>query len=395
MTVFRNFFFITIAIVYFLSCSNNTDNYKIVEEKNELADTVMECETDTILTVVEDSKKLPNIILLIGDGMGLSQISSSFYFGDETPNFRRFTEIGLMGTSSASHKITDSGASGTAIATGVKTYNGAIGVNQQKEAVKNTTEFLSPYGYKTGVISTSAITHATPASFYAHVDQRSKQDTIAYQLAYSEIDFFAGGGRSYFATEIEGESNYSHLEKQGFIVNSDTLDCYGSFVDSLKYGFIMADGGMPKMTENREQFLPQASELALEYFSKSEAPFFMMIEGSQIDWAGHDNDTDYMIQEVLDFDQVIGLALDFAEKDSNTLVIVTADHETGGFCLSAQGAYGSSNYNIIDPSFASDGHSASLIPVFAKGPYEGLFDGFYENADIFHKITQLVDECSK
>ncbi len=127
----------------------------------------------------------PNIILLIGDGMGLSELSAAYYYGDSKSNFSRFNEIGLINTSSAKHKITDSGAGGTAFSCGVKTFNGAIGVNSDSVSTPNIVEVLSKINYNTGVISTSAITHATPACFYAHVVNRGRQNDIAMQLVNS------------------------------------------------------------------------------------------------------------------------------------------------------------------------------------------------------------------
>lgn len=154
----------------------------------------------------------------------------------------------------------------------------------------------------------------------------------------------------------------------------------------------MAPNAMPAMTENRGDFLPKATSKAIEYLSAGDSPFFLMVEGSQIDWAGHDNNKDYLVAEMLDFDKVIGVAMDFAEKDGNTLVIVLADHETGGFTLSASHAEGmKGDYNVIDPSFATSGHSAALIPVLAFGPGSELFRGFYQNNEIYAKMIKTVE----
>jgi len=318
----------------------------------------------------------PNIILLIGDGMGLSELSSAYYYGSNEPNFSRFSNIGLINTSSANSKITDSGAGGTAFACGIKTYNGAIGVNVDTTTATNIVEVLSNKDYNTGVISTSGITHATPASFYAHVSNRGMQDDIAIQLVDSEIDFFAGGGEAYFANRKDGINLIDSLETSGFCINCKTSNSKG------KYGYLLADDGMPTMLEGRGDFLPEYTEIALNYFSNNTNPFFLMVEGSQIDWAGHNNDADYLIAEVIDFDKAIGVALDFAEEDGNTLVIVLADHETGGFTLAANG----NNYNDIKPVFSSKGHSTTLIPVFAFGPSSDDFTGIYQNYEIYYKI---------
>lgn len=331
-------------------------------------------------------QKPPNIIFLIGDGMGLSEVSASFYFSEQASNFNRFKEIGLINTSSSSHKITDSGAGGSAFSIGVKTYNGAIGVDTDTNTVKNIVEILSEKAYNTGVISTSAITHATPASFYAHVPQRKMEEEIAIQLLNSEIDFFAGGGMKFFNQRSDDIDLIALAGEKGFTINTLGLENV-QFNEQEKYGFILAEKGMPTMLEARGNFLLDATSIALDYFSQSENSFFLMVEGSQIDWGGHANDAEYLIAEMLDFDKAVGVALDFAEKDGNTLVIVTADHETGGFTLAA-----GENYNEIVPVFSTGGHSTTLIPVFAFGPGAANFKGIYQNNEIFSKMLEALKQ---
>ena len=150
--------------------------------------------TDILSTSVETPT---NIIFLIGDGMGTSQVSAAYFYGEEDsqPNFSRFPILGLINTTSGSDRITDSGAGATAFSIGQKSYNGAIGVDMQGEAVQTVNELLEDQGWQSGVISTSGITHATPASFYAHVAKRSQQYDIATSLVRSNISFFAGGGQ--------------------------------------------------------------------------------------------------------------------------------------------------------------------------------------------------------
>ena len=271
---------------------------------------------------------------MIGDGMGLTQVSTSFYYKESPSNFPRFKHIGLHQNMPTSHKVTDSAAGATAFAAGVKTYNGAIGVDQDTLPVTTILEMVAAAGWHTGVIATSSIEHATPASFYAHTASRNNYEEIARQLVYAPVSFFAGGGLKFF-TERKDDLNYiDSLMQEGFQV--DTTDLRANSLDiNKKYAFLLAPDGMPKMQEGRGDFLPKATQMAIDQLSQSENGFFLMVEGSQIDWGGHANDADYVIQETIDFDNTIGLALDFAKKDENTLVIVTADHETGGLSLSA------------------------------------------------------------
>ncbi len=338
------------------------------------------------------SEKPDRIIFLIGDGMGLSEVSSVFYFGDAPSSFGRFRNIGLSKTSSATHKVTDSGASGTALATGTKTYNGAIGVDTLQNNISNITEVVSELGWNTGVVSTSSITHATPASFYAHVKQRGMEEAIALQLLDSNIDFFAGGGIGYFNRREDGQDLFASAAAKGFFLDTISLKKAASLEPGQKYGYLLAQGGMLPITEGRGDFLPKATSLAIAQLSAENDQFFLMVEGSQIDWAGHANNTEYLIGEMLDFEKAIRVALDFAEKDGHTLVVVTADHETGGFTLSAgiNEKTGQSDYNIVDPTFATTGHSATLIPVFAYGPGAKEFNGIYENTALFTKMAALA-----
>jgi alkaline phosphatase len=336
--------------------------------------------------------KPTNIIFLIGDGMGLSAVSTVFYFGDEPSNFNRFKHIGLIKTSSATHKVTDSAASGTAMATGTKTYNGAIGVDTLLQSVTNITDYVSGFGWSTGVVASSTITHATPASFYAHVEQRYMEADIAAQLLDSEIDFFAGGGILLFNQREDGRDLFGPAGEKGFIMDTVKLADPGSLLTNQKYGYLMAPGGMPSMLNGRGDFLPEATSLALEQLSKDEDGFFLMVEGSQIDWAAHGHDSEGVISEMLDFEKVIDVVMDFAEMDGHTLVVVTADHETGGFTLSAERdeESGYEDSRNVKPTFATGGHSATLIPVFAYGPGASSFMGIYENTELFHKMATLV-----
>ncbi len=329
-----------------------------------------------------------NIILMIGDGMGLSELSSAYYFQDKEPSFSRFHHISLIRTSSASHKVTDSAAAATALACGVKTFNGALGVTPDGKAAEDICEIAARKGRKTGLISTAPITHATPAGFYAHIRKRGEMDSIAVQLLASPIDFFAGGGLNNFCRRADGQNL---LDRQTtFRIDTTALPVSGKSLDATqRYGYLLAGDGMPTMLQGRGDFLSQAVQVAVDYLSKSRKGFFLMVEGGQIDWGGHENDADYLIAETLDFDKAIDRAMDFAEKDGHTLVIVLADHETGGFSLTAarngKGAY---DYHEIGPTFTATCHSATLIPVFAYGPGASIFNGVYQNSDVFPKMLQ-------
>jgi len=342
---------------------------------------------------IEGAKRPKNVILMIGDGMGISQVSSAYYFpgekdADREPSFSRFKYIGLAKTSSGREVVTQSPAAATAMATGFKTYNNAVGVDLDTVLRENIVEILSKKGYMTGVIATSYVTDATPAGFFAHQPERYMQKEIAMDLLKSDIDFFAGGGSKYF----RDSTGIFPFEEHGIEVNYNRLKKIRKPERGSRYGFLLSHDYMPSFINGRGDFLPKSTSIAVDFLSTGEAGYFLMVEGSQIDYAGHGNDVEYMKAEVNDFERTINAVMDYAEKNGETLVIVTADHETGGFTLGAQGENdGYGDYSIIEPRFASTNHSAALVPVFAYGPGAENFMGVYENTEIFHKLVSLLE----
>ncbi|MFT5513116.1 MAG: alkaline phosphatase [Bacteroidia bacterium] len=333
--------------------------------------------------------KPTKIIFLIGDGMGLTQISALFLEKDNTNNFKRFKHIGFMNTSSGSHKITDSAAGATAFACGKKTYNNAIGMDIDSTSSQNLIEIFSEKNYTTGLIATSSITHATPASFFAHTKHRRNEFDIASQLLTSDVDFFAGGGRNFFIDLGSDKRLYN------WNIDTNSSQNWGSLVfeSNKKYGYLLAGRGMATIKGGRGDFLIESTQAALRYIDKDKS--FVIVEGSQIDWGGHAQDYNYVITEMRDFDKTVGAVLDYAEKDGNTLVVVTADHETGGLSLKPESYTDSEgnlrdDYDKVTPSFNTGGHTAMLIPVFAYGPGAQRFQGFYENTEIFDKFKALI-----
>ena len=215
----------------------------------------------------------------------------------------------------------------------------------------------------TGIITTSSVMHATPASFYAHAASRRSYQDIAAFLPTSNIDFIAGGGTEFLDKNKREDARdlYKELEDNGYEVETNSLP---NKISEKKQAIFLAEDGMDKMLEGRGDFLPNVTKMALNKLSKNNDGFFLMVEGAQIDWGGHDNDTDYLITELLDFDKTIGVALDFAAKNAETLVIVTADHETGGFTLATDDG----NYNKIKPTFSTGDIRQLWCLYLPKGP---------------------------
>ena len=355
--------------------------------KNEITTSIVDrqkktTQKQTISHSFESGAKPKNMILVIGDGTGINQISALEFYKEGEVYYENFPIVGLSKTSSTS-LITDSAAAGTAMACGEKTYNKAIGVDADGVRVPNITEFMAERGASNGIIATSSITHATPACFYAHHTDRNDHEIIASFLPKSNIDFFAGPGLRYFNERKDKANLLDTLVASGFTVDTSNLT---SHPEAQKVGYLLADKDMPTMLEGRGPFLPNASALALNHLAKNDKGFFLMVEGSQVDWGGHDNDFDYMITELIDLDNTLGTLLEFARADQSTLIVVTGDHATGGLSLSADNR----DYDTIKPTFSSPGHNADWIPVFAYGPGAETFSGVYENNELFHKIKALL-----
>ena len=325
-----------------------------------------------------------NIILMIGDGMGVAQVYAGLTANGGHLNLESCTYVGFQKTYSASSYITDSGASGTAMATGTKTRNGAIAVDTSGQRLKTILEMAEESGLSTGLVATSTITHATPASFVAHNPDRGKYEEIAMDFTGAGLDVIIGGGRNHFNRREDKLDLIDKLSEEGFQVaekieqvNAAHEGPVAVFTDSL---------AMPPALKGRGDLLPRATELAIERLSRNEKGFFLMVEGSQIDWAGHDNNTEYLVSEMVDFDDAIGKALDFARKNPETLVIITADHETGAMAIEK----GNMESGEVSGLFGSEGHTGVMVPVFAYGPGAESFAGIYENTDIFEKMAGLL-----
>lgn len=339
-----------------------------------------------------DAKKVKNVIFLIGDGMGISQVSAAAIKNNNKLFIKEFPVIGIHNPQPVEGLITDSAAGATAFATGVKTFNGAIGVAADSSAVETILEECEKAGMATGLVATSTIVHATPASFISHRPSRKQYEEIASDFMNTEIDYFVGGGKRYFDRRSKDERNLIvELQKKGYVVdnyfdtNFDDIE-----IDSKKnFAYFTADDDPIPYSKGRE-YLFNASKTGIEFLNNHDDPsdlkgFFLMIEGSQIDWGGHANNADYVISELLEFDNVVGEALRFAKEDGETLVLVTADHETGGMAINS-----GSTVDSLKISFSSGYHTADLIPVYAYGPGSELFGGFYENTAIYNKLRSVL-----
>jgi len=328
-------------------------------------------------------KKNLNVILMIGDGMGMSQITSGMYSLNNRTSLEKMPHIGISKTHSFNSLVTDSAAAGTAIACGEKTINGTIGINPQNKQLKSILEISKDYGYKTGIIATSSIVHATPAAFYANVISRNQYEDIALQLSQNEVDFFVGGGRDYFTKRNDKRNLIKEMSDYDFVYSIKKF----KESTSNKIGFFTSLGDPYRIIDGRKPKLSDAIEAMLDKISSYENPFFLVVESSQIDWAGHANDFNWIKAEFQEFDEAIQSAINFSNKNKNTLIIVTADHETGGLAITS----GKVRRFTMRTKWGTIGHTAEMVPVFSTGPKSEDFSGIYDNTDIFKKILNAIE----
>lgn len=331
------------------------------------------------------AKNPKNIIFLIGDGMGVSHVFAGLTANKGHLFLENFKHVGFSKTQSADSYITDSAAGGTALSTGHKTNNGAIGFDAQNKPVKTILEEAEEKGLATGLVSTSSITHATPASFISHQAGRSMYEEIAADFLKTDIDVFIGGGIDHFSKRKDGRNLMEELKTKGYKVETDLKEI--EKVNNGKLAGLTAPVHNGRIAE-RGNMLPIATKTAIDILDNNKKGFFLMVEGSQIDWGGHASSTVYVVEDMLDFDKVIGQTLNFAEKNGETLIIVTADHETGGMALTD----GNIENGVVKAAFPTSDHTAVMVPVFAYGPGAEEFTGIMENTDIFFKMKKLLIE---
>lgn len=336
--------------------------------------------------VTETQPKSPkNIILMIGDGMGTSQLYSAYIANKGHLSVERCKYSGFALTYCANDLITGSGAAGTALATGFKTNRKMIGMTPDGKEPLSILKHAEQHQKTTGMVVACAVTHATPASFIANDTLRYNYEEIAYDFLKTDIDVFIGGGLDHFTKREDGLNLVDSLLARDYQMAYSMED-----VKALSNGKIagfLYNEHPPSYLNGRGDMLKTGSLKAIELLSKNENGFFMMIEGSQIDWAGHDKSSDTLVSEVLDFDRTIDAVLDFAEQDGETLVIITADHETGGYSINR----GNLKDGLVDGSFTTDEHTAVMVPVFAFGPGAEAFTGIMENTDIFKKMMKAFN----
>ncbi|MGY4691339.1 alkaline phosphatase [Salibacterium sp. K-3] len=405
-------------------------------------------------------EEVENIIYMIPDGFNADYATNYRWYKGEEAVWDEHLK-GMFKTKSNNSRVTDSAAAGTAMATGHKTDNGMVGLNAEGNEVETILEAVEEEGKSSGLVATSRITHATPAVFASHVESRDNQAEIAKQMLDNDVDVMLGGGKEYFLPESEGglqaeenllqqaqDAGYQHVETSGELMDADNVNVN----EGEKLLGLFADGALSPELQRSNTEEPSLSDMtgsAIDTLSRDEDGFFLMVEGSQIDWAGHANDAGWAMSDTEAFEHAVAEAITFAEEEGNTLVVVAGDHETGGMSVGTDGEYNvqadklrdveatgdfmagqlnEDRSNVRDvverytpfewtkenvtavqeadnPAAAintivsdkalvgwtSSGHTGVDIPVYAFGPQSDSFSGLLDNTDLPKIMADTMD----
>jgi alkaline phosphatase len=339
--------------------------------------------------------KPKNIIILIGDGMGINYVGAELLQNSNSP-FKQFTTIGLSVTCSADNLITDSAAGATALATGYLTKNKYISVDTSGNSLYTLFEHAEKLGLSTGVVVTASVAHATPGAFLGHSISRYEQTLIASQMVDQNFDIIIGGGLKYFIPKsdsgerVDNRDLTKELSNKQYTFSKNYSDLK-TIPDSVSQIYALFEmDGLPEAAK-RNYSLGDLTSIAINHLKNDPDGFILLIEGSQIDWAGHDHKSNELIDEMNDFSSAVKEALDFAKQDKNTLVLVTSDHETGGMSI----IKGNQTATELEFGYTVTGHTPSPVGIFAFGPGEDSFKGIMNINQIGQKIFLLLDPSFK
>lgn len=331
-------------------------------------------------------KKVKNVILMIGDGMSLMHVYTAWAANRGKLWLENAQATGLSKTWAVKKLVTDSGSGGTSLATGVKTVYHAVGVDPEGKPLTSLVDVAKELGKDAGMAVTCRLWDATPCDFCCHNIDRDKEEELVGDYPTSGVDFVFGGGAQKFTNRKDGRDIFKELQKKGYHV-SRTLDDFFAYDKNSRIFAVPYDKDTP-LPDERGDLLARVSMKGISLMNQNKNGFFMMIEGSQLDDYGHFNQLDLLMKETLDFDQTVGEVMKWAAKDGETLVVVTADHETGGLTL----VNGNKDEGRVECCFSTKDHSGAMVPVYAFGPGAENFTGIFENTDVFKKIKKLMTE---
>ena len=371
---------------------------------------------------VAKKPQVKNVIYLIGDGMGFGAVSSLLLSEDSVTGFEQAPVIGLSETCSANNYVTDSPAGGTALACGIRTKNGYLGVDPEGKPLTSILRKAQAMGKRSGIVVNTVLTEATPAAFYAGVTSRSMSFDIAKQFTESGVDVAIGAGLEPFIKRPDSLDLTATLINKGYDVHLDWKTVLNTtskkFVGILPMGDVhrrnesgnttagAADGAevclAAKLAASSEEngdttrlseptvYLEKATAKALEVLSNDNRQgFFLMIESAIIDGYGHNNDSEGMIEEMKEFDNTLRQLVAYVNQHPETLLVVTADHETGGTGVSYK-SYEVGSTTPVQLSFSTKGHTGTVVPVFAYGAGAEAFAGIMKNTDLPKKMEELM-----
>jgi alkaline phosphatase len=349
-----------------------------------------------------------SVILLIGDGMGVQIVSVARLYAEREQgvelNMIRLANrgtAGLVSTNSANKLVTDSAASGTALATGVMTDNGVVGMDPDGQVLRNIFEIAVSKGKSVGVVTTSMVTDATPAVFLAHARSRQMHDDIARQIVEGPASVVLGGGGAFFRPPPDGDRKdaddlFKAAAERGFDIVTTAGEMKAASGERL-LGLFSPDV-MPYELGRDTTTVPSLADMtlkALDILDDDPDGFMLMVEGGRIDHAEHENSIKDALADLFAFDEAVGQAMAYQEQDSTVAVVVTADHETGGPAITGT-SYAYPGYDALEEigdgrsgflKWISNHHTATMVPVFAAGPRTSRFDGVQHNTEINAKLA--------
>ena len=372
------------------------------------------------ITGCSNEPQVKNVIYLIGDGMGFGAVSTLLLSEDEPTGFEMAPVIGLHETCSANNYVTDSAAGGTALATGTRTNNGYVGADPDGNQLTSVLRKAQAYGMKTGIVVNTTLTEATPGAFYGGVTSRKFVYDIAKQFTESEVDVAIGGGLDHFVGRPDSLDLTATLIEKGYDVylNWETvletesdkfvgiLPLYDLHRREENNGEASAAEGqevclaaqMAALNEDADRehlseptvYLEKATAKALEVLSRNNKDgFFLMIESAIIDGYGHNNDGEGMVVEMKEFNRTLRQMIEYVNQHPETLLVVTADHETGGTGVYYNG-HTPGNEGPLRLKFSTSGHTGTVVPIFAYGAGAENFAGVMKNIDVPAKIDALI-----
>ena len=339
--------------------------------------------------------EVKNVIYLIGDGLGMGAVSSLVLSEVMPTGFELAPVIGLSETASANNHVSDSPAGGTALATGVKTNNTMLGIRPDLSHAESLLELAQRKGMATGVVVTTYLQHATPAAFYAHIDSRHKLAEISEQLLRSNLDVAIGGGMAFFeerygnkdeAQKAITEAGFAYVSSMEELENADNNTRTLAIVSDKEVG---ADSGT-YLAEATSKALTMLEAQSKGKGKRSKQGFVLMVEGSLIDSMAHGNNAEAQQKEMESFMQAIEVAVEYARRHPDTLVVVTADHETGGLALISANA----DFNLaeqgVEFKWSTGGHSGQMVPIYLYGAAAESINGIMENTELNAKLKALI-----